>query len=76
MGAEDADVLEMELQFLQGQRPGSAVFAMGTEAASTRGDKIIKYATAEPDPFEPSYVWANPWLNKKENKGKKEKPKK
>ena len=37
--------------------------------------QIIDFTLKYPDPFSEDYPYANPWLTKKDNKGKKDAPK-
>ena len=43
-------------------------------SASAAAKKIQEFTNKWADPFSPSYAYANPWSNKKDNKGKKERP--
>ena len=41
---------------------------------SAAAKKIQEFTKAWPEPFAPAYPYSNPWANKKDNKGKKDRP--
>lgn len=72
-----------ELEGCKQQMQDEIAFFKGTQKhplyvdaskASEAAAKIKTFTETWPDPFSPSYAYANPWSNKKENKGKKERP--
>lgn len=77
----DAASLKEQLDHLKGElheKPSTIMlYKMAPKKATEAAQSIVDYTEAMgPDPFEPNFPCVNPWLGKKENKGKKENPKK
>jgi hypothetical protein len=67
-----------EEKFLTKNTMESPIFPRsGPVPSSVAAQKVINFATQWPptgDPFMPTYAYANTWVPKKENKGKKDRP--
>lgn len=71
------DAAEAELNYLQKKGGSSKIFpSAGPVSLQEASKDIVSYATNSqwPDPFAPGYPYASPWVPKKDNKGKKERP--
>ena len=67
-----AETIEAEIAFHKGnERPPLFVKPM---KASEACKQITDFTKTWPEPFAPSYAYANPWATKKDNKGKKDRP--
>ena len=75
MADNDIGEIEMslaEIAFHKGnERPPLFVKPM---KASEACKQITDFTKTWPEPFAPSYAYANPWATKKDNKGKKDRP--
>ena len=69
----EEDALKAEIAFLQGEAEPGGLWREPMSAAAA-ANKVKDFTETWPDPFKANYQWANPWANKKENKGKKERP--
>ena len=66
--------LQHEIDFLKNGQNKGQLFRGQPCKASAAADELKKFTEEWPDPFKPNYAYANPWAQKKENKGKKERP--
>jgi hypothetical protein len=71
----DARALQKELDFLSGTTTGSAVYDSSPCMGAKKTCEKLLEAVMIDDPFATNYCYANPWVAKKENKGKKDAPK-
>ena len=62
--------MKAEIDFLNGT-PSPPLF-QEPMPESKAAEKIKAFTETWPDPFNPTYPYANPWATKKESKGKKE----
>lgn len=62
--------LKDEIAFHQGKE--SLPLYMSPMSATDAAKKIQAFTTEYAEPFAPNYAFSNPWANKKDNKGKKE----
>ena len=53
----------------------TALYGPKAQTASDAAGQIIAFTNSWPDPFHPTYPYANPWATKKDNKGKQDPPK-
>ena len=60
--------------YVEGEAGTSAIFPGKATTASAASQRIIKFTESWPEPFSDKYPYANPWLQKKDNKGKKDRP--
>lgn len=65
--------MKLELAYCNGTHEKGNLYGtpMTAEAACK---EVISFMESEAEPFSPNYAFANPWVPKKENKGKKDKP--
>jgi len=67
-----AEALKAELAYLTGDGPKMPIYPKEKSTLTEAGSRIITCATTVEDPFTSSFPHANPWLPKKDNKGKKD----
>ena len=71
--AVTAEEMQPEIAFLADKLESPPLFR-DPMSASEAAAKVKAFTETWPDPFVPGFQWANPWAQKKENKGKKERP--
>ena len=64
---------EKEIAFLADGKEMPPLY-LNAMPASEAAKCIVKFTETWPDPFSPSYPYSNAWANKKDNKGKKDRP--
>ena len=71
-----AAALKLELSWLDGGAGEGDLYKATPQAMKMEDVQkaLIAFTNREPDPFMPNYEYENPWLAKKENKGKKPRP--
>ena len=63
-----------EAKYLEGGEVPSPVFPGKATSVQTSCQRIVACTGSVPEPFSANYQYANPWLTKKDNKGKKDRP--
>lgn len=71
-GITSVEAAKAEADYLTGAGGNKPPFPHGPTKASESANRIIKCTQSVEEPFQPDFKWANPWLQKKDNKGKKE----
>ena len=67
------EAIKQEIAFLNDGTCASNLFKDPMNASDAAA-KIKSFTEEWPDPFAPTYNYSNPWGNKKDNKGKKDRP--
>jgi len=68
------ECVKEEYQWANGNNGGSALFGPAIMTGKLAASKIKMFTESCVDPFKIEYAYANPWVAKKDNKGKKDRP--
>lgn len=68
------DGMKGEVSYLEGGTGASPIFPGKATSARIASERIMKFTESWPEPFSDKYPFANPWMQKKDNKGKKDRP--
>ena len=68
------EMMPVELGYLEGDAGKGPLYPGKATPVSQAADRICNFTRSWPDPFAPDFNYANPWLTKKDNKGKKDRP--